>query len=950
MFSAILAGGFFPAIRHGRPWDRMSTQDYKNTVNLPETAFPMRGDLAKREPGWLESWDRMGLYERIREQSKGRPKFVLHDGPPYANGELHAGTALNKILKDFIVKSKQMSGFDAPYVPGWDCHGLPIEYKVLSDLGDEAKSLSQVEIRRRCRAFALKYVDIHREGFKRLGVLGDWPNPYLTLSREYVATIIRVFGEMYRTGAVSKGLKPIYWCASCQTALAEAEVEYANHRSPSIYVKFPAVAPVPGLDGPVSYVIWTTTPWTLPANLAICLHPDFEYSAVRAGDETLIMATFLAPAALADCGIETFETLRKFDGRDLENLTYRHVMFPDRICPIILGDHVTLDAGTGCVHTAPGHGQEDYVVGARYGIPPLSPVDGAGMFTAEAGPYEGLNVFDANARIVSDLQASGALMKTASIDHSYAHCWRCANPVIYRATPQWFILIDHDNLRQRLIEAIDKVEWVPAWGKERIRSMVAQRPDWCVSRQRAWGVPIPVFYCEACDEVYATPDSFAKIEALAMSADDGIDRWFDREAAELMPDGAKCAQCGGTRFRKETDILDVWFDSGVSNRAVCENRPDLGWPVDMYLEGSDQHRGWFQSSIIPAVAVKGEPPYRSVVTHGYVVDGDGKKMSKKLGNTMQLTDLVGKLGADIVRLWVASEDYQQDIRISNEILTRLQDAYRRIRNTFRYMLANLYDFGAEDAVPLEQLEEVDRWALHRMQLLRARVIRGYETYEFHGVYHAVHNFCAVDLSAFYFDILKDRLYTFAAKSRERRAAQTALADLLVDLLKLFAPVLPYTCEEAWQHVPAHLKTTDSIHLELFPPEKPQHLFSGEAIANWDRLLRLRAVVSKELEEKRRQNLIGSSLEASVTLYPGDTQTESLLRTYAAQLPWVFIVSACTVMPVSDEAARTEERLLAVAEKAKGAKCVRCWNYRESVGADAAHPSLCNRCVVQLGER
>ncbi len=950
MFPAILAEVFFVLSRYREVIWVMSTQDYKGTVNLPETKFPMRGDLAKREPGWLESWDRTGLYERIRELSKGRRKFVLHDGPPYANGELHAGTALNKILKDFVVKSRQMSGFDAPYVPGWDCHGLPIEYKVLSDLGDEAKKLSQVEIRRRCRAFALNYVDIHRAGFKRLGVLGDWPHPYLTLSRDYVATIVRVFGEMYRTGAVSKGLKPIYWCATCETALAEAEVEYANHRSPSIYVKFPAVTPIPGVDGPASYVIWTTTPWTLPANLAICLHPEFEYSAVRVGGETLIMASFLAPAALADCGIEKYETIRKFDGKELENLTYRHVMFPERICPIILGRHVTLETGTGCVHTAPGHGQEDYVVGARYGIPPLSPVDGAGVFTAEAGPYEGMKVFDANARIVADLQASGALMKSSAIEHSYAHCWRCASPVIYRATPQWFVLMDHEQLRERVIEAIDRVTWIPVWGQERIRSMVAQRPDWCISRQRSWGVPIPVFYCEACDALYATPDSFAKIEALALSADDGIDRWFDRDASELMPTGAKCAKCGGTKFRKETDILDVWFDSGVSNRAVCENRPDLTWPADMYLEGSDQHRGWFQSSIIPAVAVKGEPPYRTVVTHGYVVDGDGKKMSKKLGNTIQLTDLVGKLGADVVRLWVSSEDYQQDIRISDEILTRLQDAYRRIRNTFRYMLANLYDFEAADAVPFDQLEEADRWALHRMQLLRARVLKGYETYEFHSVYHSVHNFCAVDLSSFYFDILKDRLYTFAAKSRERRAAQTVLAELLTDLTKLFAPVLPYTCDEVWQHLPAHLKTSDSVHLETFPAENAQHILSGESVANWDRLLRLRGIVSKELEEKRRQNVIGSSLEAAVTLIPGDAQTESLLRAYAVQLPWVFIVSACTIAPVSDEAAHTEERLLAVVEKASGAKCVRCWNYRESVGADVGQPGLCSRCIGQLGER
>ena len=923
--------------------------DYKSTVNLPETPFPMRADLAKREPQRLASWEAMDLYGKLRSRSKGRRKFVLHDGPPYANGDLHAGTALNKILKDFVVKSKEMSGYNAPYVPGWDCHGLPIEYKVLSDLGDEAKSLSQVEIRRRCRAFALKYVDIHREGFKRLGVVGDWAHPYLTLDPEYVATIIHVFSEMYQTGAVAKGLKPIYWCAACQTALAEAEVEYGDHTSPSIYVKFPAVAPIPGVEGPASFVIWTTTPWTLPANLAICLHPDFDYCAVKAGGETFIMAAFLAPTALGDCGITQYEVVKKFSGKDLEGLTYRHVIFKDKVCPIILGEHVTLEAGTGCVHTAPGHGQEDYVVGGRYGIEPFSPVDGAGVFTEKAGPYAGINVFDANARIVADLDKSGALLKADKITHSYAHCWRCLNPVIYRATPQWFVLMDHDGLRERVLKAIDSVTWIPAWGQERIRSMVAQRPDWCISRQRAWGVPIPVFYCASCGEVYATPESFAKVAALARSASDGIDRWFDTDEAKLVPEGAKCAKCGGTRFEKETDILDVWFDSGVSSRAVCEKDPELGWPVDLYLEGSDQHRGWFQLSIIPCVAVKGAPPCHAVVTHGYVVDGEGKKMSKKLGNALQLSELVGRLGADVLRLWVAHENYRQDIRISDEILTRMQDAYRRIRNTFRFMLGNLYDFRAEDAVPFDQLEEADRWALHRMQVLRKRVLTAYEEYEFHLVYHAVHNFCAVDMSSFYLDILKDRLYTFAAKSRERRAAQTVLAEILSDLTRLFAPILAYTCDEVWQNLPAHLKKEGCVHLEAFPSEKPQYALSEDAVANWDELLRMRGLVSKVLEEARRAGQIGSSLEAAVTLFPGDGRAEGILRRYEAQLPWVFIVSKCTIEPVSAEAARTDGKLIARFEKAPGRKCVRCWNYRESVGESAKHPQICDRCEHQLGD-
>ncbi|NIA12512.1 MAG: isoleucine--tRNA ligase [Nitrospiraceae bacterium] len=927
----------------------MAETNYKATVNLPKTDFPMRGNLRKREPERLAAWESRRLYHQMREAAAGRTKFVLHDGPPYANGELHAGTALNKILKDFVVKSKQMAGFDAPYVPGWDCHGLPIEYKVLSELGSEAKSLPQVEVRRRCRAFAARYVDIHREGFKRLGVTGEWENPYLTFSPEYVATIVRVFGEIYQTGAVNKGLKPIYWCADCQTALAEAEVEYADHVSPSIYVKFEALDPVPGVEGKVSYVIWTTTPWTLPANLAICVHPDFEYTAFKVGGETLIMADSLGPHALATCGLDSYSKVKSFKGRELENLTYRHVMFEDRICPIILGDHVTLEAGTGCVHTAPGHGQEDYVVGARYGIDPLSPVDGQGVFTDEAGKYAGTHVFTANAAIVADLEECGALLKAEQFEHSYAHCWRCGEPVIYRATPQWFIFMDKTGLRGKVIEAIDKVEWIPAWGKERIRGMVAQRPDWCISRQRAWGVPIPVFYCADCGEVYATPESFKKVEELALSAQDGIDRWFDTDAAQLMPEGAQCAKCDGTAFTKETDILDVWFDSGASNRAVCERHPDLTWPVDLYLEGSDQHRGWFQLTLIPTVAVKGEPPFKSVVTHGYVVDGEGKKMSKKQGNVVALTDLVNNLGADVVRLWVSSENYRQDIRISDEILKRMQDAYRRLRNTFRYMLGVLNDFTAENAVAVEDLEEVDRWALHRMQLLRERVLKAYDEYEFHTVYHAVHNFCAVDMSAFYLDIIKDRAYTFAADSRERRAAQTVLADILVDLLKLMAPVLVYTTDEAWESLDDSLKDADGVHLSRFPEAKAQHVMTRDAVDNWDEMLRMRGVVSKVLEEARRRGEIGSSQQAAVALTPGDERTAGILQQYANQLESVFIVSACTLEPVSEEAAATEDKLLVRVSQAPGAKCARCWNYRESVGTSEAHPSICSRCEAQLGE-
>ena len=925
----------------------MSDKNYKDTVNLPNTEFPMRANLVKREPEMLEKWEKMDLYGKLREGSEGHPKFVLHDGPPYANGELHAGTALNKTLKDFVVKSRQMSGFDAPYVPGWDCHGLPIELKVLSKLGNKVKSLSQVEIRQKCREFALGFVDIHREGFKRLGVCGEWDNPYLTLNPKYVGTIIRTFAEMYETGSIYKGLKPIYWCSSCQTALAEAEVEYADHVSPSIYVKFEAVDPVPGVEGKVSYVIWTTTPWTLPANLAISLHPDFEYSAINIGDETLIMASDLMRQALDHCGIEDYKVTKKFAGKELEGLKYRHVMFEDRICPIILGGHVTLEAGTGCVHTAPGHGQDDYVVGARYGIEPLSPVDGRGVFGEEGGKYSGIHVFKANAQIVHDLDEQGVLLHGSELEHSYPHCWRCSKPVIYRSTPQWFISIDHDGLREKACSGIDKVQWIPSWGHERIRLMVDTRPDWCISRQRSWGVPIPVFYCKDCEEVYATSESFKKIEDLALSSDDGIDHWFDKDAKELVPEGAKCGKCGGSDFEKENDILDVWFDSGVSNRAVCEVRPQLTWPADLYLEGSDQHRGWFNSSLIPAIAIKGEPPYRAVVTHGYVVDGLGKKMSKKLGNFMELSKMIKQYGADVIRLWVSSVDYRQDIRISPEIMKRMQDAYRRMRNTFRFILGNIGDLTAENTVSYDQLEEVDRWALHQIQVLKKQVLDGYDSYEFHQVFHRIHNFCTVEMSSFYLDILKDRLYTFAVDSRERRSAQTVIAEVLSDLLRLTAPILSYTTDEAWQFIPDHLRTDASVHLSNFPDVKEEYLLEGETLENWDELLRMRGIVSKVLEDSRKDGKIGSSLQVAIKLTPGDEKSSDILQRYADQLPCIFIVSKCEVTPVSEEAGKLEDKLLVAVDKAPGEKCVRCWNYKETVGTVAEHPEICARCVQQL---
>lgn len=921
--------------------------DYKDTVNLPKTTFKMKANLTQREPQTLQHWEEIDLYAKMRKAAQGRPKFVLHDGPPYANGQLHAGTALNKILKDMVVKSKQMAGFDAPYVPGWDCHGLPIEYRVLSDLGDDAKNLSQIIIRKKCRKFALKYVDIHRKGFKRLLITGDWEHPYLTLNPEYVATTIKVFGEMYLSGAVYKGLKPIYWCKSCQTALAEAEVEYHDHTSPSIYVKFQASDPIPGIEGKVSYLIWTTTPWTLPANLAIALNPDFEYTAVKVSGETLILATELAPKALAECAIKNFETLRTLKPKDLEGLKYQHPLFPDRYCPIILGTHVTLEAGTGCVHTAPGHGQEDYVISARYGIHPFSPVDNKGIFTKEAGPYAGKDVNEANTPIIEDLQDSGNLLHKTSLNHSYPHCWRCLNPVIYRATPQWFISMDHNNLREKTLDTIKKITWYPPWGQQRIASMVAQRPDWCISRQRSWGVPIPVFRCAQCDEILANPQTFKAVEQLALSAQDGIDKWFDPHYMDLLPSDSKCTKCGSAKFTKETDILDVWFDSGVSNRAVCEQHPDLTWPADIYLEGSDQHRGWFQSSLLPAVAVRGKAPYKAVITHGYVVDGNGKKLSKKMGNFIELPELLKDTGADIIRLWVASENYQQDIRFSKEILTHVSDIYRRFRQTFKFLLGNLYDFGPDDIVPHQHLEETDKWALNRLQRLKQDVLDRYDKYEFHHVTRLLHNFCTLDMSAFYLDVLKDRLYTFAPNSKQRRAAQTVLAEILTDLTRLLAPIIPHTTEEAWDHFPDHLKTAESIHLTLFTPVIHQYIHQGAAIENWDELLRIRGAVSKALEIARRDKLIGSSLQATVDLTPGSLHTETVLKNYQDQLPAVFITSKCTLQPLQKGIAQNDGGVAVTVAKAPGEKCHRCWNYKESVGMNEEHPEICDRCVQQL---
>ncbi|MFC1789264.1 isoleucine--tRNA ligase, partial [Thermodesulfobacteriota bacterium] len=773
--------------------------DYKKTLNLPKTEFPMKARLANREPEQLRSWEENGLYEKIRQSSLGRDPFILHDGPPYANGHIHIGTALNKILKDIIVRSRQMSGFDAVYVPGWDCHGLPIEHNVEKELGAEKFKMTQAEIRRACRTYAEKFIDIQREEFKRLGVMGEWETPYLTMNYAYEATIAHECSKFALDGSLFRSKKPIYWCCSCQTALAEAEIEYHDESSPSIFVKFPVQDDlsdqIPGLAGKnVFVVIWTTTPWTIPANLAIALHPDFTYAAVDTKNgEVLILAREMVEGCMKSFGFSDFSILAEMGSDSLERKKCRHPLY-DRESLIILGSHVTLEAGTGCVHTAPGHGSEDYEVGLLYDLEAYSPVDDTGCFTPEADPFGGRFVFEANSDIVAKLQENGALVLREEIEHSYPHCWRCKKPVIFRATPQWFISMDKTGLRKNALEEIDKVEWIPRWGRERIYGMIENRPDWCVSRQRAWGVPIALFYCEKCESLYLNEAIFQRIYKLFQ--EHGADIWFEKNVKELLPEDVVCDTCGNNTFVKEDDILDVWFDSGVSHAAVLEDRSNLKWPADLYLEGSDQHRGWFHSSLLTAVGTRGRAPYESVLTHGFVVDAKGKKMSKSLGNVVAPEAVIKKHGAEILRLWVSASDYRDDIRISENILKQLSDAYRRIRNTSRFMLGNLFDFDpSKDMFSYESMPEIDRFALHRLQELIERTRNAYNAYEFHTIYHTLYNYCIVDLSAFYLDILKDRLYTSPPGSSERKSAQTVIYILLDSLSRIMAPILAFTAEE-----------------------------------------------------------------------------------------------------------------------------------------------------------
>src|SRR5213594_2294642 len=926
--------------------------DYKATLNLPRTEFPMKANLPQREPELLAWWERERLYERIQEAGRGRPLSVLHDGPPYANGRIHIGHALNKILKDIIVKSKTMAGYRAPYVPGWDCHGLPIEHQVLKELGDKKKGLDTLSIRKLCREYAEKYFRIQRDEFKRLGVLGDWDRPYLTMDPSYEATILREFGKFVAKDVVYKGLKPVLWCTVDQTALAEAEVEYEDHTSPSIYVKFPVVNPqgkfrIEQSKG-THFVIWTTTPWTLVANRAISVNPHFMYRLVKTPVGELIIAQDLIEPCTKAFGYQTgdFEVTKgAYAGLELAEpnpVLCRHPWL-DLTVPVVLGDHVTKEHGTGSVHTAPGHGQEDYEVGQRYGLEVYAPVDSQGRFVKEVEHFGGQKVFEANAEIIKLLNSGGMLVKEEAITHSYPHCWRCKNPVIFRATEQWFVSMDKKGLRKQALEEIDRVKWIPARGRDRIYGMIENRPDWCLSRQLVWGVPIPAFSCTACRTVLADPKVISHIADLI--AKQSSDVWFQRSADELMPSGTICRKCGGKAFEKERDILDVWFESGVSHAAVLKPRGQGWWPADLYLEGSDQHRGWFHSALLASVTTDKQAPYKAVLTHGFVVDGAGKKMSKSAGNVVAPQDVTKQLGAEILRWWVAAQDYQEDLRISQEILTRLVEQYRKVRNTCRFLLSNLYDFvPAAHRVPFERLPELDRWALMRLHHVVTRIRHAYEAFDFRQIVHEMDYFCAVDMSAIYLDILKDRLYTFQRDSSLRRSSQTVLFDVLVALTKVMAPILSFTAEEVWRMLPAGARgnpETASVHLADLPV--PDTRWADQTLGRrWERLLELRAAVQNVLEASRREKVIGSSLEAAVTLEV-DPQNYEFFKAYEKDLPALFIVSQVAMRRVSEVAGHGPVGVT----KATGAKCERCWNYRAAVGTFPDHPTLCDRCVEAI---
>lgn len=926
----------------------MEQQDYNKTLNLPKTEFPMRAGLPQREPEALAEWQENHLYEKLMEHNEGKPLYILHDGPPYANGIIHLGTALNKSLKDFILRYKNMSGFKAPYVPGYDTHGLPTELKARKKAGMESDAqISAGDLRRICRDFALGFVESQRTQFERLGVLGEWDKPYLTLSNNYVAKQIEVFGEMANKGYIYKGLKPVYWCPECQTALAEAEIEYAEDPCHSIYVKFEVTEDFGKLQalgaelGKTYFVIWTTTTWTLPGNLAICVGPEYEYSVVAANGEYYVMATDLIAPSMKAAGIADYTVTGTIRGAELELMNTKHP-FIDRDSLVIVGDHVTLESGTGCVHTAPGHGVEDFEVCRNYPqIPMLVPVDHKGIMTADAGEFAGLTTDAANKAIALKLDENKHLFALEKIIHQYPHCWRCKSPILFRATEQWFCSIS--DFADKAVEAIKSVEWIPGWGEDRITGMVRDRSDWCISRQRTWGVPIPIFYCKDCGKEVINPETIKKVADIFREK--GADAWYEMDAADLMPAGVVCAECGGKEFKKETDIMDVWFDSGSSHAAVLDERDYLGFPADLYLEGADQYRGWFQSSLLTSVATKGVAPYKTVVTHGWVVDGEGKKMSKSLGNTIIPDDVVKQYGADILRLWVASSDYHADIRVSQEILKQMSEVYRKIRNTARFILGCIPDFDPDrDCVSDDALEEIDRYALMRLNEVVKASIDGYEKFEYHMIFHAIHNFCVIDMSNFYLDVIKDRLYTEKVDSVTRRAAQTTIYRVLDTMTRLIAPILAFTSEEIWKFMP-HDASCNTMSVLFNDMPKPADSVDAELMARWDRIHLIRDDVKKALENARTEKVIGASLDAEISVYAEGEQYEFLQT--VPNLASIFIVSKANLVQGGEGEYKGEQAVSVTVRHASGEKCSRCWMYSDTVGTNAEHPCLCARCAEVL---
>ena len=916
--------------------------DWKDSVNLPRTSFPMKANLQATEPQVIRRWEETNLYGRIGERRKGQPKYILHDGPPYANGRIHIGHALNKVLKDFVVRSKSMAGFDAPYVPGWDCHGLPIELKVDKELGGRKRQMSIAEFRRACRAYAERFVALQRTDFKRLLILGEWDKPYLTMNFEYQAAIVRALGRFVEQEMVYKGRKPVHWCIHCHTALAEAEVEYEDHSSPSIYVEFPLdptsheelVSRVPEVKGrEVATLIWTTTPWTIPSNLAVAFHPSFVYGLYDVEGRLVAMAEDLAGQVTARTGKALGEPVARVPGRVFESIRFRHPLY-DRASIGVLADYVTLEQGTGVVHTAPGHGADDYHTGVKYDLEVYAPVDGNGHFTPEVGLFAGMRVFEANPKVVEALAHSGKLWKHEPYEHQYPHCWRCHHPVIFLATPQWFISMEDGGLRQKALDAVRGVKWIPAWGEERIHNMLANRPDWCISRQRTWGVPIPAVDCTSCGE--AILDAGVIARTAGVFAELGADAWYERPIEEFLPEGFACPHCGHTTFEREQNILDVWFDSGASHEGVLPNYDDLCWPADMYLEGNDQYRGWFHSSLLVALGTRGAAPYREVLTHGFTVTEEGKKMSKSLGNDVPPEQIIEQSGAEVLRLWVAMTDYREEIRVGKEILSRVVEAYRKLRNTLRYLAANLYDFApATDQVPASEMLEVDRYALARFAAAAQRVRAAYDTYEFAAAFQAVNTLATVDLSAFYFDVSKDRMYTFGASSPGRRSGQTAMYLIADGLVRLIAPLLPVSADELWRALPGERE--GSVHLAEFPKALDGFVDAG-LVERWERLIKVREAVLPAIEAQRQQKIVGQSLEAHVSL-TASGEVYDLLDAHRDDLPMLFIVSKVSLARGADGT-----DLGVSVTRVEGAKCPRCWRYVDQTSAEEQFAGLCDRCV------